>query len=186
MKGTAPSADPRAVFESPLGPLAASFNGEAVVSLGFDAHAEPTPAPELTAPAKRLCDALIAYFERADDRAFDTLTLAPLGTPFQHRVWAALRDIPFGTTVSYGRLAESVGSPGAARAVGLANARNPIAIIVPCHRVVNSKGEPHGYAGGLERKRWLLEHESQRRQAEHPRGAQQALFAEGRKDHACS
>lgn len=81
------------------------------------------------------------------------------GTPFQARVWQALREIAPGTTLSYSALAGAIGSPGCARAVGAANARNPIALIVPCHRIVGSDGTLTGYAGGLERKRWLLTHE---------------------------
>lgn len=88
-----------------------------------------------------------------------TVPLAAAGTSFQQRVWAALRRVPFGTTTSYGALARALGRPGAARAVGLANGRNPIAIIVPCHRVIGADGTLTGYGGGLERKRWLLAHD---------------------------
>jgi methylated-DNA-[protein]-cysteine S-methyltransferase len=81
------------------------------------------------------------------------------GTPFQRDVWAALRTIPAGTTMSYGELAARLGRPGASRAVGLANGSNPVAIMVPCHRVIGANGALTGYGGGLLRKRWLLEHE---------------------------
>ncbi len=81
------------------------------------------------------------------------------GTDFQRRVWAALREIPSGTTRTYGDIAAELGEPGAARAVGLANGANPVAIVVPCHRVIGSAGALTGFGGGLERKRWLLEHE---------------------------
>jgi len=84
------------------------------------------------------------------------LPLAPAGTEFQRRVWAGLRTIPYGETVSYGELARQLGSPSASRAVGLANGRNPIAIVVPCHRVIGSDGSLTGYGGGLDRKRFLL------------------------------
>jgi len=104
-------------------------------------------------------DHLHAYFHHRDPTALDRLPIAPRGTPFQHRVWDELRRIPFGRTTSYGELARLLGTPGAARAVGLANARNPIAIVVPCHRVLDSRGRLHGYAYGLERKRRLLEFE---------------------------
>jgi len=97
---------------------------------------------------------LRAYFDGAST-TFD-LPLAPRGTPFQREVWAALGTIPYGQTISYGQLAARVGRPAAARAVGLANGRNPISIIVPCHRVVGSGGGLTGYGGGLERKRHLL------------------------------
>jgi methylated-DNA-[protein]-cysteine S-methyltransferase len=86
------------------------------------------------------------------------------GTDFQRRVWAALCEIPYGETISYGELARRVGNPKASRAVGLANGRNPIAIVVPCHRVIGADGSLTGYGGGLERKVWLLEHEGANRQ----------------------
>lgn len=81
------------------------------------------------------------------------------GTPFQQRVWSELEKIPYGATISYGELANRIGNPAAVRAVGLANGRNPISIIVPCHRVIGANGTLTGYGGGLERKRWLLDHE---------------------------
>ena len=92
-------------------------------------------------------------------RCFRRPPLAPAGTPFQQRVWAALQEIPYGTTWSYGQLAARIGNAGAARAVGLANNRNPIAIIIPCHRVIGADGSLVGYGGGLPMKEWLLEHE---------------------------
>ena len=88
--------------------------------------------------------------------SFD-LPLDPAGTGFQRRVWAALLDIPYGQTASYGQLAGRIGQPAASRAVGLANGRNPIAIIIPCHRVIGSDGSLTGYGGGLDRKRFLLD-----------------------------
>ena len=102
--------------------------------------------------------ALGRYFAGEKD-PWDELVLAPAGTEFQLRVWAALRRIPYGTTLSYLELARSAGSPKGARAVGQANHNNPLGIIVPCHRVIAADGTLGGYAGGLERKRWLLEHE---------------------------
>lgn len=101
---------------------------------------------------------LTAYF--AGERTGFDLPLRLEGTPFQRRVWEELRRIPYGRTVSYGELAERLGAPGAARAVGLANGKNPVGIIVPCHRVVGAGGDLTGYGGGLERKRRLLAHES--------------------------
>ncbi len=101
---------------------------------------------------------LQAYFA-GELREFD-LPLAPEGTPFQQRVWRALCDIPYGETISYGELARRIGQPKASRAVGLANGQNPISIVVPCHRVIGANGSLTGYGGGLERKRWLLAHES--------------------------
>jgi methylated-DNA-[protein]-cysteine S-methyltransferase len=97
------------------------------------------------------------YF--AGKRRVFELQLAAEGTPFQRRVWAALSTIPFGQTVSYGDIARQIGQPTAVRAVGAANGRNPIGIIVPCHRVIGADGSLTGYAGGEDRKRWLLDHE---------------------------
>jgi methylated-DNA-[protein]-cysteine S-methyltransferase len=100
---------------------------------------------------------LAEYF--AGDRREFTVALDPVGTEFQKTVWKALADIPYGVTTSYGRVAADIGSPSAARAVGLANGQNPISIIVPCHRVVGVSGALTGYGGGLDAKRWLLAHE---------------------------
>jgi methylated-DNA-[protein]-cysteine S-methyltransferase len=99
-----------------------------------------------------------AYFA-GDFAALDTLPVETGGTPFQRDVWQGLRRIPCGTVTSYGRLAAALGRPSASRAVGYANSLNPIAIVLPCHRVVGGNRGLTGYAGGLERKRWLLEHE---------------------------
>jgi methylated-DNA-[protein]-cysteine S-methyltransferase len=109
---------------------------------------DPTPFTDVIRQLDQYFDA-----QRID---FD-VPVKLVGTPFQRAVWAALREIPYGETMSYGQLAERIGSPGAARAVGLANGRNPIGIIVPCHRVVGATGSLTGYGGGLERKRYLLE-----------------------------
>ncbi len=95
------------------------------------------------------------------------------GTEFQRRVWGELREIPLGETISYGELARRLGTPGASRAVGLANGRNPVSIVVPCHRVIGADGRLTGYGGGLERKAWLLRHEATIRG-----GAAVGLFAE--------
>jgi methylated-DNA-[protein]-cysteine S-methyltransferase len=103
--------------------------------------------------------ALTAYFA-GNLRALDAVqSVATNGTPFQREVWRALRDIPAGQTLSYGELASRLGRPKAVRAVGLANGANPIAIVVPCHRVIGADGTLTGYGGGIERKRWLLRHE---------------------------
>ncbi|HEX2916650.1 MAG TPA: methylated-DNA--[protein]-cysteine S-methyltransferase [Chloroflexia bacterium] len=101
---------------------------------------------------------LKAYFQ-GDLTALDSIEVSPGGTPFQQQVWELLRTIPPATTASYGELAARLGKPGAARAVGLANSLNPVAIIIPCHRVIGANASLTGYAGGLERKRWLLDHE---------------------------
>ncbi len=101
----------------------------------------------------------LAAFFAGDLAAVDALDVATNGSPFQRRVWTALRAIAPGTTTTYGALAGALGQPTAARAVGLANGANPIAIVVPCHRVVGADGSLTGYGGGLERKEWLLAHE---------------------------
>lgn len=111
-------------------------------------------------------DQLAAYF--AGELTDFQLELGVHGTAFQRRVWSALRTIPFGETRSYGEIAEQIGAPGAARAVGLANGRNPIAIVVPCHRVIGAGGCLTGYGGGLDRKRSLLALEMRRNSATLP------------------
>jgi len=120
-----------------------------------DALGEPDPRGREVEPFKAAADQLDAYFAGELTR-FD-LPLAPRGSEFQQRVWAALQEIPYGRTESYGELAERIGSPGGARAVGLANGKNPIGIIIPCHRVVGADGSLTGYGGGLERKKQLLD-----------------------------
>jgi O-6-methylguanine DNA methyltransferase len=104
-------------------------------------------------------DTLVAYFD-GDVDALDALRIAPKGTVFKQLVWKALREVHAGQTISYGDLAKKVGAPGAARAVGTANATNPICLIVPCHRVIRAGGEIGNYGFGPERKRWLIDHEA--------------------------
>ncbi len=136
-------------------------------AVGFmDGHARMELALEQGAPtpAKNpggFTDALRAYFD-GELAAIDGLKVAFGGTAFQRDVWRGLLTIPCGETRSYGDLARQVGRPKAVRAVGLANGSNPLAIVVPCHRVIGSNGTLTGYGGGLERKRWLLEHEGVR------------------------
>lgn len=120
-------------------------------------HYGSMPLGPGTAP-QTLTHRITRYFA-GELTALETVRRATAGTAFQRRVWAALCDIPAGTTLSYGALAERIGQPGAARAVGLANGANPIAVIVPCHRVIGANGALTGYGGGLERKQWLLAHE---------------------------
>jgi methylated-DNA-[protein]-cysteine S-methyltransferase len=103
--------------------------------------------------------AAIAKYFAGDLKVIDKLQVKTGGTKFQREVWAALREIPCGTTVSYGELAKRIGRPAAVRAVGLANGSNPIGVVVPCHRVIGADGSLTGYGGGMERKRWLLRHE---------------------------
>jgi len=102
--------------------------------------------------------AINSYFA-GELKAIDILPVKTAGTPFQREVWRTLREISCGRTVSYARLAERIGQPAAVRAVGLANGANPIGIVVPCHRIIGSNGSLTGYGGGIERKRWLLDHE---------------------------
>ena len=105
-----------------------------------------------------LTTAMNAYFA-GDLAAIDRLPVETHGTPFQREVWAALRGIPCGTTISYAELARRIGRPAAVRAVGLANGANPVGVVVPCHRVIGADGSLTGYGGGIDRKRWLLAHE---------------------------
>ncbi len=147
-----------AVLDTPVGPLVAVERDGGLARLGPDPHPDPAVVgarDDDALPAVR--EQLAAYF-RGELHAFDLALTAP-GTPFQQRVWAVLRTIPFGTTWTYGQLAEAIGAPTAARAVGAANGRNPVFLVVPCHRVVGSTGTLVGYAGGLEMKRRLLDHE---------------------------
>lgn len=113
------------------------------------------PSDKLSNAAKSLKD----YFE-GNLNALDNLPVRTGGTTFQKQVWAALRTIRLGTTLTYGDLAKQIGNPKAVRAVGLANGSNPIGIVVPCHRVIGSNGKLTGYAGGVDKKKWLLEHEA--------------------------
>jgi methylated-DNA-[protein]-cysteine S-methyltransferase len=106
-----------------------------------------------------LTNAIARYFA-GELTAIDSLPVQTAGTSFQREVWRALREISCGTTLSYAKLAERIGRPNAVRAVGLANGSNPVGVVVPCHRVIGSDGSLTGYGGGIERKRWLLEHES--------------------------
>lgn len=140
------------LIDSPVGELTLASDGEAVTGLHFGRAGNPAgPADGILEAAR----AELAEFFAGERRSFG-VPARPRGTPFQEAVWAALLAIPYGETEGYGALAERVGRPGAARAVGLANGRNPVAIMVPCHRVVGASGSLTGYGGGLERKRWLL------------------------------
>ncbi len=135
----------------------------------YGADAIRLRTPSRASAARR---ALKAYFAGELDALADLQT-ATGGTDFQRAVWRGLREIPVGHTISYGELARRIGRPAAVRAVGLANGANPIAIVVPCHRVIGADASLTGYGGGLPRKRWLLEHERDR--AGHPRPGQNAL-----------
>jgi methylated-DNA-[protein]-cysteine S-methyltransferase len=148
-------------IESPLGTLLATSNGAALTGLYMPEHRRgPAVSPEWSEAADALpfpeLRRQLAEFFAGERTDFD-LPLAPSGTPFQSRVWEELRRIPWGQRLSYGELARRIGSPKAVRAVGNANARNPISIVVPCHRVVGADQKLTGYAGGTERKQFLLD-----------------------------
>ncbi len=149
------------LIDSPVGPLTLAGTGSSLSHLRMtdQAHEPGRLGWQVAGPGAfaRAADQLEAYFA-GQLTEFD-LDLKPVGTEFQCRVWAALQTIPYGDTRSYGQIAVQIGSPGAARAVGLANAHNPIGIIVPCHRVIGANGGLTGYAAGLDRKRALLEME---------------------------
>ena len=150
----------KTVVASPVGPLTLVAEEGLLAGLYLAEHRHAPdldlPVDEAGLPAVR--EQLSAYFAR-DLKEFD-VPLAVTGTPFQRQVWAALRTIPYGETWSYRDLAEAIGRPSAVRAVGLANGRNPVSIVVPCHRVIGANGDLTGYGGGLAAKEWLLAHEA--------------------------
>ena len=141
------------VYDSPVGPLRLETRDGALIRL--ELNAKPGPENRDDPVLADAVDQLHAYF--AGDRTTFDVPLAMHGNEFEQKVWAALRTIPYGETTSYGAIAEQIGAPGAARAVGLANGRNPIAIIVPCHRVIGANGKLVGFGGGLPMKRALLD-----------------------------
>jgi methylated-DNA-[protein]-cysteine S-methyltransferase len=164
----------RTTIDTPLGPVLLLAQGSRLVGLEFSDRAR-----RVGRLRRHLARTLGTYEERdhrdpagaatrlrryfkGDVRALDEQPVEWLGTPFQRAVWQALRRIPVGRTRSYGDMARAIGRPKAVRAVGAANGANPIALFVPCHRVVASDGSPHGYGGGIERKVWLLSRESKR------------------------
>lgn len=153
---------------SPVGPLRLTSDGSALVGLHFvesaaagPPAAEPAAEPPAASPDRvlRAARAQLDEFFAGERLAFD-LPLRTAGTAFQQRVWQFLSMIRYGGTTSYGQLAAALGDVRATRAVGLANGRNPVSIIVPCHRVIGTDGSLTGYGGGLDRKRWLLAHEA--------------------------
>ncbi len=150
-------------MDTPIGVIRLeSDTDRGVTSIDYDDSASPDrgasdPGPPVSASGRRLLTALEAYFR--GERGSHDLPTAARGTPFQKKVWKALMAIPYGETRTYGEIAASIGAPTATRAVGAACGRNPLAIIVPCHRVVGRDGSLTGYAGGIDRKRWLLAHE---------------------------
>lgn len=151
----------QARIETPIGWLGITVDSQdAVVAVSFVGDRSTCGGEDRA--AARAARQLEAYFA-GELRVFE-LDLAPQGSQFERRVWSELVRIPYGRTDTYGGIAERLGDPGASRAVGLANARNPIAIVVPCHRVVGADGDLTGYAGGLWRKRWLLAFEGGQRE----------------------
>lgn len=151
-------------IESPIESLLLSSDGESLTSLSMVTQrhgpffSETWKRDDNAKPFGEARKQLAAYF--AGELAEFDLPLNMIGTEFQKTVWRELLNIPFGVTISYGELASRVGNPSASRAVGAANGRNPISIIVPCHRVIGSNGKLTGYGGGMERKEWLLAHET--------------------------
>jgi methylated-DNA-[protein]-cysteine S-methyltransferase len=154
---------------SPLGTLTLTASDGSLTGVSMDGQKHVPEAPlgsrQDGAWFADVIAQLDAYFA-GDLTRFD-VPLRLAGTDFQCRVWSHLSDIPYGDTISYGELARRVGNPKASRAVGLANGRNPVSIIVPCHRVIGADGSLTGYGGGIERKTWLLDHEASARPGGH-------------------
>jgi len=146
------------IFESPLGLVRVTGDDNGVSSIScIDVSPSEPIATELPAPVEQAVVQLKDYFDGAR-QTFDFL-LNPAGTAFQQSVWKALLEVPYGTTLSYLALSRRLGDEKAIRAVAAANGKNPLWIVVPCHRIIGSDGSLTGYAGGLWRKKWLLEHE---------------------------
>jgi methylated-DNA-[protein]-cysteine S-methyltransferase len=155
----------RVLFASPLGPLLLTFSARGLANAAFVAEGDAMPddalrtlPPEAPPWMSLVLSSLEAFFSGEEPGA-DALPLDLRGTPFQRQVWQELLAIPRGSTVSYGELARRLGKPRAARAVGQAVGANPIPLLIPCHRVIAGNGALGGFSSGLERKRWLLEHE---------------------------
>jgi methylated-DNA-[protein]-cysteine S-methyltransferase len=152
-----------AYIDSPIGRLLLGADGEALTRIDMDVADRPPRGLEnwtydpTAEPLPEVARQLEEYFT-GRRRVFD-LPIRMGGTEFQRRAWRMLMDIPYGQTRSYGEQAKRIGNPNASRAVGLANGRNPIPIVVPCHRVIGADGSLTGFGGGIERKRWLLVHE---------------------------
>jgi methylated-DNA-[protein]-cysteine S-methyltransferase len=157
--------------DSPIGELTVAAHGSKVCLVHFGAVSPAVrSALERWYPGPQVVEAddpggavsvLSRYFD-GDLNSLDEIEVELHGTAFQQRVWMALRGVTAGTTTSYAKLADRVGSPSAVRAVGAANGANPVAIVLPCHRIIGSNGSLTGYGGGLDRKRWLLQHEGAR------------------------
>ena len=162
-----------AAINSPVGRLAIGSHDGRVCALWFGTEPQVRALLARWFPGETVktgrdpggaLSALAAYFS-GDLHALDAVEVELRGTPFQQRVWRQLRSVRAGTTASYAQIARAVGAPHAVRAVGAANGANPVAVIVPCHRIIGSNGSLTGYGGGLDRKRWLLAHEAPAGQA---------------------
>ncbi|RUO63553.1 methylated-DNA--[protein]-cysteine S-methyltransferase [Pseudidiomarina insulisalsae] len=145
----------QATIESPLGPLLIVSDGDAISRIEFCSAPLTKKASDIV--LKRASAQLASYFAGTLEQ-FD-LPLRPQGTAFQQQVWQTLASIPFGSTTSYADIARSIANPKGVRAVGMANSKNPLAIVIPCHRVIGANGQLTGYAGGIDKKEWLLRHE---------------------------
>lgn len=145
----------KAYYSSPIGTLLIESDDDKITAVGF--HASEKTDENITPAIEQCIRELDEYF--FEGRKFFTVELAPQGSAFQLKVWNELLTIPYGKTISYESLAIRVGDINTVRAVGLANGQNPIAIIIPCHRVIGKNGDLVGYGGGLENKTWLLQHE---------------------------
>jgi methylated-DNA-[protein]-cysteine S-methyltransferase len=151
-----------AVIDSPIGPLTLVTEGGTLTGLYMQVHDHRPDDGTLGVPASIEDDEVLAETARqlgeyfAGERTTFDLPIGLDGTGFQRTVWAGLQEIPYGETISYGELAKRIGQPSASRAVGLANGRNPVSIVVPCHRVIGANGSLTGYGGGLPRKQFLL------------------------------
>jgi methylated-DNA-[protein]-cysteine S-methyltransferase len=149
-------------MDSPIGELTLTAVGGMLTGIHMNEQRHIPKMPDWyerdDAGLAHVVEQLRAYF--SGELTDFQIPMQMRGTEFQRRVWAALCEIPYGETISYGELAQRVDNPKASRAVGLANGRNPVAIVVPCHRVIGADGSLTGYGGGLERKVWLLEHET--------------------------
>lgn len=148
----------KSFIDSPIGILCISSEDYCVTGINFSKEKAVTPTKNLTEITKK-CERQLKEYFSGKRKKFD-LKINPKGTEFQKRVWKELIKIPYGKTASYSEIAKRTGNVKAARAVGLANNRNPIAIIIPCHRVIGKNGSLTGYAGGLKKKKFLLEIES--------------------------
>lgn len=147
-----------AFIETPIGILELKGTAEGLVSVLFKDEENGSPSKEIPEELQDSAKQLQEYFE--GKRTEFNIKLSPEGTDFQKKVWKQLEEIPFGKTATYRQIANQLGNPKVIRAAASANGKNPISIIIPCHRVIGADGSLTGYAGGLHRKKWLLEHEN--------------------------